>query len=223
MTLDYVFTKCTGHTPEHFYEQGELNWFEKYTDNTEAGKRGILVANWNHFPHGSREWVKGQGYPDTIIRDGKLIQNGTSFDARVQFERILERLGYTLDWKDATSECDDCGNLIPTEPDCFFWRPQFYAYDGGITCLKCIRENRTQEYLEFCEKEGVACQWSDLDFASCDYFPVASEYPLTENPAVIYSALRAQGGYENVVVVDTHESDVVHTLIAYERIEWERS
>lgn len=50
MTLDFVFKTCTGHDTAYWSERGELDWFNAYANPRQDSGKGVLTANWNHFP-----------------------------------------------------------------------------------------------------------------------------------------------------------------------------
>lgn len=70
----------------------------------------VVAANWNEVPDGDR------------------------------IQRILERRhGVDVDWSDQVDVCGDCGHVVTTEPQYWFWTPS-YAWDGDCTvrCFACI-------------------------------------------------------------------------------------
>ena len=48
---------------------------------------------------------------------------------------------------DSYTTCDECGDIICTEPDSSYWKADFFVSNNGIICGDCVREN-PQEYLE---------------------------------------------------------------------------
>jgi len=54
---------------------------------------------------------------------------------------ILERVGVELRWEDEVSFCGDCGKMIETQPDSYFWKPNYIELDGDYICLECVDED----------------------------------------------------------------------------------
>lgn len=103
-------------------------WYEGWADETECGAQGIIVADsW---------WCEDD---DTLER----------------VERILERLGYTLVCDDSSIGCDECYQLIDTQP-CHMWDyPHFHFFHGKAVCEKCICDgNDLEEYCDDLAQRG---------------------------------------------------------------------
>src|SRR5688572_13582179 len=113
MTLEFVFKQATGKTCDELSSAGILDWYSEYADGRDAGK-GILAANWNHFPR-----LNAGSWPRTPESETAQEYNWSRKGRR--FGDILERMGYQLEWSDQVSRCDDCGGCIQTEPDCHGW------------------------------------------------------------------------------------------------------
>jgi len=71
-----------------------------------------------------------------------------------RYQRYLESKGFELDWSDTTSSCAGCGHLIQTEPDCWFWRPNYWVGDGEITCHACTDWGEVLESQQ-AKQEGI--------------------------------------------------------------------
>lgn len=71
--------------------------------------------------------------------------------------KILERMGYAIEWSDMVSTCDACGLLIETEPDSFGWRPEFVVTSSEILCVDCAwRDASISDRVELCQARGVS-------------------------------------------------------------------
>lgn len=57
---------------------------------------------------------------------------------------LLERAGYGIEWCDEWTDCCNCGKVVRTSPDSYFWWPQWY-------------------WLSECEIECRQCALADLD------------------------------------------------------------
>src|ERR1700677_4096038 len=106
-SLDFIFKTCTGPDTAYWSERGDLEWFDKYADGSDAGK-GVLTANWNHFPrsaasdsHRTDEGRQAQDFNWDRKRGGR-------------FQDILESAGYQLEWSDQTGRCEHCYGCIHT-------------------------------------------------------------------------------------------------------------
>ncbi len=141
MTLDFVFKTCTGHDTSYWLERGELDWYAAYADPREDSGKGVLTANWNHFP---RSTASDSHRSD----EGKQAQD-FNWNRGRKFQDILERMGYKLEWSDQTCRCDECGNVCVESDghDC----NQYWDDENGTTCAECTRTRLTSEYLEWLE------------------------------------------------------------------------
>jgi hypothetical protein len=130
MTLDFVFKTCTGHDTAYWAERGDLDWYDKYADPREDSGKGILTANWNQFP-----------------RQGNTEFNWSAKGRR--FQRILESMGYQLEWSDQTDRCSHCNGCIHTDAQ-YYGDKSHYAVLGecDVVCEECIRKDFAEEYLE---------------------------------------------------------------------------
>ena len=97
-------------------------WYEGWTDETECGPQGIIVAD--------RWWDRDD---DTLERVGD----------------ILERLGYTLAYGDSSYGCDHCYKLIETQPQHWGDYHHYHCFDGFVLCENCICEG--QDLDEYCD------------------------------------------------------------------------
>ena len=110
MTISFVFKTMTGKTPEQWSEQGELDWFDKYANPRSDAGKGILTANWNHFPRAAAS-------DSHRTTEGKAALEFNWGPKGRRFQRILEEMGYQLEWSDQTSRCDHCYGCITEVPD----------------------------------------------------------------------------------------------------------
>src|SRR5215471_233289 len=68
----------------------------------------------------------------TPIR-GILFANWNRFPR--DFDRVLEKAGYAVEWSDEWSTCEDCNKAFRTEPDGFSWSPSGGYVEGiGMLC-----------------------------------------------------------------------------------------
>ncbi len=53
------------------------------------------------------------------------------------FDKVLERAGYAVEWSDEWATCDGCNNAVRTSPDSYCWTPSYVLDDDGVYCLAC--------------------------------------------------------------------------------------
>lgn len=66
------------------------------------------------------------------------------------FDRVLERAGYAVEWSDEWATCEDCYRAFRTQPSHMDWRP-IYSWDGdcSLVCRDCLQDRYpTSEDLE---------------------------------------------------------------------------
>lgn len=74
-------------------------------------------------------------------RKGILFADWNYFPAKVA--DLLESYGYTTEWEDEWSVCDDCYRAVRTQPDSWSWRPSYtLKNEGEIVCVECDAETR---------------------------------------------------------------------------------
>jgi hypothetical protein len=165
-----------------------IGWANEWADGREAPK-GIAYANWNDIG----------GY-----RDNRFSERARTLMKRL--ERLFEQLGVEIEWSDQVSTCDDCGNLIQTEPDSWGWQPEFVVGDGSITCAKCL-ESDGAEYLAGLEGSTEAAIVT-VDPSEYGYVKVVDELERgwhegqDADPRVIAKALHARGVSRFIFQVD---------------------
>jgi hypothetical protein len=91
-----------------------LQWSPGYAEpGYDEPKRGVLLANWNHF-----------------ARD---------------IDRVLERMGFAIEWEDEWSTCSDCYKVFRTSPDSMCWTPSYVMGDGEIWCKECAPKSEDED------------------------------------------------------------------------------
>jgi hypothetical protein len=71
-------------------------------------------------------------------KKGILFANWNSFPRN--FDMVLEKLGYAVEWSDEWFTCD-CGKAIRTQPDSYCWQPSYKEKHGEILCKECALED----------------------------------------------------------------------------------
>lgn len=135
------------------------------------------------------------GYTDSP--KGVLWANWNVFPR--DFDRILERAGYTVEWSDEWSTCDGCNRAVRTSPDSYQYQP-FYVLmnDCEIVCLDCVD---WPDYLESIEDNPDMAVIAECYPGKYGYHRVSDSEAYEngfhpgqdDNPATILKALHAAG------------------------------
>lgn len=210
MTLDFVFKTMTGHDTNYWLERGDLDWYNSYADLRLDSGKGILTANWNHFPRA--------GAADSHrTEQGKTDQDFNWSRKSRRFQAILEEMGYQLEWNDQTSRCDHCYGCITEGPD-YYGDSAHYAIlkDSDIVCEDCIRKDFSKEYLEGLEGNPRAASFiAGVDPSEHGYILIQDGFEngfhpgQNDNPTKIMKALKDKG-YEHLIfqITDAGQFDV---------------
>lgn len=106
---------------------------------------GIAFGDWNTIGHWNEE----------------MRQHVVTDDIMVRLARVLEAMGYALEWEDEWTTCDNCYRAVRISPDSYCWKPSYTCEDGEVTCDDCIDP---EEYLEDLEGDAGRCnQLSAVD------------------------------------------------------------
>lgn len=101
----------------------EMRIHPGYAGHPEDG--AVVTGNWNNIT----EYVRDKN-EHTLISD---------LPERLGI--IFEKLGFETEWNDEWAECDDCYNIVRTEPDSWFWTPQYVEDQGEVICRHCFEED----------------------------------------------------------------------------------
>ena len=71
----------------------------------------------------------------TALKHGILLANWNMFPRNLV--RILERMGYTIEWSDEWATCDDCSRAFRIHSDSYFWKPAYTQVEGILICHDC--------------------------------------------------------------------------------------
>lgn len=195
MTLDFVFRTMTGHDTAYWSERCELDWFDKYANPRDDSGKGVLTANWNHFP-------RALACESHRTDEGKAAQEFNWGTKGRRFQAILEEMGYHLEWSDQASRCSHCYGCITEGPD-YYGDTAHMAIlgDCDTVCEDCIRKDFAEEYLETLEasRGNGAVHISGIDPAKYGYDLVQDGYEngfhpgQNDNPRAIFKELDARG------------------------------
>jgi len=163
----------------------------------------IATGDWNEIT-----------YYDSITNINIVISN---LPARVG--DLFEKMGIEVEWEDEWTECCECRRLIRTEPNSYFWSPQFkYFEDRGYVCHSCLLED-PKEYL-YCLEGNLdeSNTFNEIDPADYGYVKFNSGsycfgYSGTDDINAIVEYMKYQGVNKYLFSLDsqgqfTHEHSV---------------
>lgn len=166
------------------------------------------------------DYIHEKGHWDNIdFREGKDKDDNTFFIFDTSedinaFNKIVKKvldikddnfwlddiLGIEIVYSDSYTTCEDCGNVIRTEPDSYHWQPDYFVGDGYIVCNACFNDNTDyqKEYVE--EKinnpknaiNGLLTeeQIEGLGFTKLDNEYENGWYHVEDSPEEIYDRLK---------------------------------
>jgi len=186
--------------PGHHYR--DFSWAPDYCEpgySLKADSPGIVFGDWNTLYYDAPAEIKRR---DPV---GRLA-------------RILERLGYELEWEDEWSSCPDCGKAFRTSPDSYSWT-QHYVWLGDceMICLDCLDH---ASYLETLEDNPRKCVPPDIDPAEHGYVKYNGTYEngwhpgQDDDPKKIIAELHSQG-FKRVVFRHSANSQFYIEFEAY--------
>lgn len=117
---------------------------------------------------------------------------------------ILERAGFSCEWSDEWTTCDDCGKLVRTSPDSYGYQPSYVMMNDCETiCHNCVDWS---DYLESIEDDSDKAVMRDCNPADYGYVRLSEpgEYEngfhpsQNDSPAKILKQLNADG-FKHVV------------------------
>lgn len=66
---------------------------------------------------------------------GVLIADWNKLPSEI--DKILEKLGYAVEWFDEWTTCSNCNRAMRTSPDCYDWTPAYTEESDGLYCDEC--------------------------------------------------------------------------------------
>jgi hypothetical protein len=111
---------------------------------------------------------------------------------------ILERAGYSCEWSDEWTTCDECNGAVRTSPDSYSWERSYTEGDGYIVCAECT------DWADYCrqhEDDANHAVPSSVDPADHGYSRLSKEREYengwhpgqTDEPKAILAGLHANG------------------------------
>jgi hypothetical protein len=150
---------------------------------------------------------------DELERFMEFAREELGLDENAKDYEIEDMMETNFVFSDEYTTCSDCGHIIRTSPDSYFWQPDFYLGDGFIVCKTCFDdvEDYQENYIKHRvnnPKEAVnglmtEKQLENLGFRK--YNQESFEHGLhngqTDNPNEIYDELSVLY-YDVLFVVD---------------------
>lgn len=138
--------------------------------------------------------------------------------------------GIIMVFSDSCTTCNDCGNVIQTEPNSYHWQPDFYVGDGFIACNKCFNdtEDYQEEYIEERvnnPKEAVNGLMTEKQIKALGFEKLETEYEngwyhTEDNPEEIYEKLSEH--YDEVLFFINNVEQFRLNFVVFVRGEIER-
>ena len=161
-----------------------------------------------------RKWGGGASVIEDLRIDGVIptVVSDVLAKNNLHDRDIVEAvLGCSWGFADEYTLCDDCGNVIRTEPTSYHWQPDYYLGDGFILCNGCFKENGEcqSEYIESHinnYKSAVNGLMSEEDieglgFEKVDGLFQGGWYDRNDDPKEIYNRL-SERFYEVLFFID---------------------
>lgn len=181
----------------------------------------ILKASIGHEPHCSNRPTKVSDIDDVQYaaeyaepgyaqpKKGILLANWNYFSRKVT--DLLERYGYSIEWSDEWTTCDDCYRIVRTSPNSYSWkRSHWFDEENCETiCERCVKDNHIEEYLEAMENHPRSAITLDIDPAEYGYQLVQADLESgwdpgqNDDPQKIYQELKAKGHKHILFVLDS--------------------
>jgi len=152
----------------------------------------IVLGNWNEVTSYNNE------YRVRVVIDRTICQ----------LARIFEALGIEMEWRDEWTSCHDCSKIVRTSPDGWGWTPSYFATDGHLTCIECIRED-PEDYLSQLEELGRGNLIQFIDPGEHGYTLIQDNFESglhpgqSDSPDKILEALNKAGCERVVMNIDS--------------------
>jgi len=173
-------------------------------NDMERGKAEPRCGNAAHNdnePLNDINWCEGYaepGYDDP--KCSVLFADWNSYPTRLA--NILERAGYSVEWSDEWSICEDCNKAVRTVQDSYSWRRYFVIYnDCELVCANCVKEDLDTYEAYLLNKSTHAdtfnVDWQARGFTLFNKDHYESDYHVgqPDNPKTIVKALPPKHDY----------------------------
>jgi len=158
----------------------------EYCEPGYDSKRGLVLANWNDTHETT--WIKGQGY--VRVAGGECTVMG-------RLERILDKAGFSTDWSDEYTSCDDCGKYFRTSGDCWDWKQYGESTEHGTICGNCLKGDPEGYLATRIDNPHNAANTAMVDLAAQGFELVADGFAnglhpgMNDNPVKLLEHYRA--------------------------------
>jgi len=170
---DIVTTEAETKFNARFPEDGEA---EPTQEDLRAFAHAWLEEVLNHEGNTYRiEADFFEGYADGRETDKGVISANWNYVSNETQSR-LEQAGYTLDWCDTVSRCDDCYKAIETEPTHYGWKRQFHVGDGYMLCACCLANDPEPLLEDLRGNPDKALTLDNIDLADHGYVRVERDF-----------------------------------------------
>jgi len=181
-------------------------------------------SNWKRTAESEIEnldWASDYAEPGyTAGPKGILTANWNYFPSNI--DQILERAGYSTEWSDEWTTCDDCGKLVRTSPDGYSWQRSFVMMNECETvCLDCVDWAEYLKSIEDASSHAVmrACDPSKYGYTRISE-PAEYEHGFhpgqNDDPKTILASLHEQDKY-NIVFRIPETSQFYITFEVWQR------
>ena len=150
----------------------------------------VVVGNWNSGTEYNRETSQSRIVNDTMPRLAKLF----------------EKLGYSVEWEDEWTSCEDCGKAFRVSPNCYSWCMYGWILDGCCYCGDCIKRNPS-DYLEYLSGNHRAADTMGIDLTANGYHLEMENLESNflgheDSPEKIAKGLRERGITDFIFAID---------------------
>lgn len=169
-----------------------IDEMQTYGEYAEPGYSGNpITGNWNDITEWNAETRKSKTVCDIPSRLGS----------------VLECLGFTLEWNDEWTACEDCYNIFRISGDSYSWQQYGTTQEGMCVCGDCLKDDPT-DYLESLEDDPRAALTLDIDPTEYGYILIEDNFEngfhpgQTDDPAKILAELQEKNIERILFVVD---------------------
>lgn len=173
-------------TPEYILRKSLCR--PAHCSSASAEQRAHVIENMGWAPEYAEP---GYSNPEKAI----LFNNWNYFSADVT--DLLEKYGYSIEWEDEWSTCEECGKAVRTSPDSYGWQPSYFIMnDCELFCKDCVPMD---EYLESLEDKPTRALNDHVNPADYGYVKLEGDFEngfhpgQNANPREIYKRLHDAG------------------------------
>lgn len=174
----------------------EIQFYNGYSEPGYSGEL-IAVGNWNNITNYNADMRQHECVDDTL---GRLSE-------------LLEKIGFSLEWSDEWSSCEECGNLVRTSPDSYSWLPYYTIVDDcSLVCKDCIDCEEYLNSLEGCSEKANVLEIdpSDYGYVQISKFENGFHPGQNDDPKKIANKLEENGVSRYLFSVDDKGQFDIH-------------